>query len=188
MKTKLILFSFFCGLSFLTLAQVNLQTRGINDNNFSGELLAKKIRQGDSLSLGEVKGTPFFHEDFTDALLYVNQDQEKPIPIKMKFNAYTQEFVTIEQRRILPNPHTTVVIGQERWVYRHQKWLRFLHADKDTEYYHHPTVIFKEERKAKTSYEKNYPPTFARFDHYYVLSPQGIEKVAKRKALKHKDQ
>lgn len=141
-----------------------------------------------------IKDEAYVNSSFINGNIY-QEDQLLKSNVPMRYNAYADE-IEIKKNAsdesygaLMKDPNIFVKIFKDIYVFvpfegNNSKggYFNVLNDGKKYDLYKKTTSVFKEPRKAKTSYERDTPPTFIKSVKYYLVEDGSFLEMPSRKS------
>jgi uncharacterized protein YneR len=145
------------------------------------ELLTNVSKEYNSIDIGEVEGSMYFNEGFSEGRLFFGKEESKEI-YHLRYNAYMDEFEVKEGEKIkflMRAPGVGCKIGDKKYVFQKYDpgkgqdaklgYLIALYENEHFAVYLNQKKIFKEGNKAETSLTQSWPDKLVDLQEYYFL-------------------
>lgn len=177
-------------LAFVIIATTTLHaqqfkagTYGQTDQFVTDFLRQVKSKDARSVKLGNIKGSPYFNEDFIEGKVIYNNEPQDQVAF-LRYNAFSDEIeMTPHQyqfksdQAIVKNTSISCLIGDEKFIYLPYKdkaseivkmgYLIEMYKGKQFNVFFNKTKVYMDPVQARTGLERSFPARFVDDETYY---------------------
>jgi hypothetical protein len=176
-------------LSLFTLLSISLQAQdfkggyGQTDQLVTDFFRQVKTKDSRNVTVGSIKGSPYFEEEFERGTLLYNDEPQEDI-VFMRYNAFADEiemtphqFMYKTDQAVVKSTDLSCIIGDDKYVYLpfvdkasgivKMGYMIEVYKGKKFRVYFNKTKVYMEATQARTGLERSFPARFVDDQTYY---------------------